>query len=330
MNYIHINEPISIGPLKLEGRIIMPPLATRKCDENGLIPDELCDYYSKRAANPHVQLIITEHSYITLQGKANAGQISLADDNCMEGLRRLTDSIHKAGALTIAQLNHAGAAAMTEVSGIASVAPSSQPLPVQPPMGDSLPRELSVYEIHAITEQFVDAALRAKAGGYDGVEIHSAHAYLLNQFYSPLTNHRTDEYGGTLENRLRFHREVIRAVRQAVGDDYPIAVRLGAADYMPGGNTVDDAVEAARILEAEGIQLLDISGGMCRYTREGHTEAGYFSELSSAVKAAVSIPVILTGGVKRLSEAETLLAEGAADLIGVGRELMKDPDWECA
>ena len=93
---------------------------------------------------------------------------------------------------------------------------------------------------------------------------------------------------------------------------------------------MDDAVEAARILEAEGIQLLDISGGMCRYTREGHTEAGYFSELSSAVKAVVSIPVILTGGVKRLSEAETLLAEGAADLIGVGRELMKDPDWECA
>ena len=101
MNYIHINEPISIGSLKLESRIIMPPLATRKCDENGLVPDELCDYYSKRAANPHVQLIITEHSYITLQGKANAGQISLADDNCMEGLRRLTDSIHKAGALTI-------------------------------------------------------------------------------------------------------------------------------------------------------------------------------------------------------------------------------------
>ena len=328
MEYNKINEPIAVGNLTLSGRVIMPPLATRKCGEDGLVTEELCSYYGSRAANPHVSLIITEHCYITLQGKANPGQMSLADDRCVEGLRKLTDAIHKGGALCIAQMNHAGAAAVTQATGMPSVAPSRQLLPVNPPMGDQMPQELSVEEIRKITGDFAAAASRAKAGGYDGVEIHSAHAYLLNEFFSPKTNRRTDEYGGSLENRLRFHREVIHAVRDAVGPDYPVAVRLGAIDDMVGGNNIADGVKAAQMLEAEGIQLLDISGGMCRYTREGHIEPGYFRDVTEAIRRAVSIPVILTGGVKKLAEAEALLTAGAADLIGVGRELMKDPDWE--
>ena len=148
------------------------------------------------------------------------------------------------------------------------------------------------------------------------------------EFFPPKTNRRTDEYGGSLENRLRFHRAVIHAVRDAVGPDYPVAVRLGAIDDMVGGNNIADGVKAAQMLEAEGIQLLDISGGMCRYTREGHIEPGYFRDVTEAIRRAVSIPVILTGGVKKLAEAEALLTGGAADLIGVGRELMKDPNWE--
>ena len=161
----------------------------------------------------------------------------------------------------------------------------------------------------------------------DGVELHCAHGYLLNQFYSPMTNKRTDEYGGGLENRLRITLETVAWVRQAIGSEVPIAVRLGGADYLPGGAREEDAAEAGKLLEAAGVDLLDLSGGMCFFVRPGHLEAGYFSSLSEKVKAAVSVPVLLTGGVTKLSDAEALLQYGKADLIGVGRALYRDPPW---
>ena len=159
------------------------------------------------------------------------------------------------------------------------------------------------------------------------MEIHCAHGYLLNQFYSPLTNKRSDDYGGSLENRLRFTLETVACVRGAVGGKIPIAVRLGGADYLPGGSKEEDAVEACKLLEAAGVDLLDLSGGMCFYMRPGHLEAGYFASMSAKVKSAVSVPVLITGGVKKVADAEALLADGKADLIGVGRALLKDAAW---
>ena len=159
------------------------------------------------------------------------------------------------------------------------------------------------------------------------MEIHCAHAYLLNQFYSPMTNKRGDDYGGSLENRLRITLETVALVRQAVGGQIPIAVRLGGADYLPGGSKEEDAVQACRLLEAAGVDLLDLSGGMCFFMRPGHLEAGYFSSMSEKVKAAVSTPVLLTGGVHKIGDAEALLQNGKADLIGVGRALLKDAAW---
>lgn len=274
-------------------------------------------------------MIITEHSYVALQGIARKKQLSIADDACIPGLKNLVAAIHEGGALAVAQLNHAGAAADTQASGMAAVAPSSVVLPTNSPIGENrLPEALGKDQLDVIAEEFVAAAARAKEAGYDGVEIHSAHAYLLNQFYSPLTNKREDEYGGSLENRVRFHRQVIRAVRAAVGEDYPVFIRLGACDYMEGGSTIDDAVAAAKIFEAEGVDLIDVSGGMCRYTRKGNTRADYFRDVSKAIKDAVSVKVNLTGGVKTKAEAEALLEAGVSDLIGVGRELLKDAEWD--
>ena len=166
-----------------------------------------------------------------------------------------------------------------------------------------------------------------KATGYDGIELHCAHGYLLNEFYSPITNKRKDEYGGTPENRLRFLLEAVKAVRGAIGDDVPMSVRLGGADYLPGGSKEEDAVQAAIILEKSGVNLMDVSGGMCFYMRPGHLEPGYFSSMTEKIKSKVSIPVLLTGGIKTVADAERLLTEEKADLIGVGRAILKDANW---
>lgn len=326
MNKVY--ETMKIGNVELNGRIIMPPVGTYKSDATGYVTEELLEYYRQRAQNPNVAMIITEHSFIDIKGKAKANQLSIAEDACIPGLKKLVDTIHAEGAKVFAQLNHAGAASLCEVTGTHPLAPSAIVLPTKPAMGDPVPaQEMTKADIEDVITAFVNAARRAKEAGYDGIEVHSAHAYLLNQFYSPLTNHRTDEYGGTLENRLRIHREVLRAVRAEVGADYPISVRLGGYDDMEGGSTLNDAVEAAKILSAENIQLLSLTGGMCRYMRNGHNEPGYFGDMASAVKEVTDVPVLLTGGVKTLDDAENLLQQNITDFVGVGRQLLGNPNW---
>lgn len=186
---------------------------------------------------------------------------------------------------------------------------------------------LSIENIKEIVSQYADAALRVRKAGFDGVELHCAHGYLLNQFYSPLVNKREDEYGGSLENRMRIVLESIKAVREKVGPDFPIALRLGACDYGFNGTTIEDSVFAAKEFEKAGIDLLDITGGLNGYVRKDVTYPGYFKDASSAIRNVVNIPVILTGGITDVKDAEVLLEEGAADLIGVGRALFADPDW---
>jgi len=168
---------------------------------------------------------------------------------------------------------------------------------------------------------------RSKRAGFDGVEIHAAHGYLLNQFFSPLTNKRSDEYGGNVKNRIRMHLEVIQAVRAAVGKDFPILLRLGVSDFTTGGTTIEDSQIAAREFEKAGVNILDISGGFSGYKVPGLTGQGYFAPLAEAIKKVVSIPVILTGGVTEALAAEKILSEGKADLIGVGRAILRDSKW---
>ena len=317
-----LQEPILIGKLRVGNRLVMPPMQTNKT-ERGHVTKELVDYYRDRAVCSGPGIIITEHSCITESGRAAEGQLSLASDELVEEHRRLTDAIREGGGKAFVQLNHAGS------NGIGD-AVSASPVSIPVKKLTRRPRALTAEEIREIEEQFAAAALRAVKAGYDGVEIHCAHAYLLNQFYSPMTNKRGDEYGGSLENRLRITLETVALVRQAIGGQIPIAVRLGGADYLPGGSKEEDAAQAGRLLEAAGVDLLDLSGGMCFFMRPGHLEAGYFSSMSEKVKASVSVPVLLTGGVNRLSEAEALLQSGKADLIGVGRALLKDAAWGAA
>jgi len=268
-------------------------------------------------------LIIIEHSYITPDGKASENQLSVSDDTIIPGLRKLADIIHRNGSRAAMQINHAGSAAQKEVTGTTPLAPSA----VANPRRGDMPREMSQTEMSDIVSAFKNASRRVKEAGFDAVEIHSAHGYLLNQFLSPLTNKRTDDYGGDIVNRIRIHLQVIEAVRSVVGPDFPVQVRLGASDYTEGGTTIEDSKIAARAFEKAGVDIIHISGGFVGYTPPSLTGQGYFAPLSEAIKGVVSIPVILTGGITEIEAAEKFLAEKKADLIGVGRAILQDSNW---
>lgn len=271
--------------------------------------------------------VITEHAFVCQQGKAHGGQLSIAREEDIPGLRRLADVLHNNGVKAVAQISHAGGAANPQDTGMEPVSASAVQSP-RAKAGAPLPRAMTVGEIQAVVEAFAQAACRAQEAGFDGVELHAAHGYLLNQFYSTLTNHRTDAYtGATLAGRLRFLLEAVEAVRAAVGQEFLLAVRLGTGDDMPGGTTVEDSVRACQLLEQAGVDLLDISGGFCGPYWGGSKEQGYFSDWSQAVKEAVSVPVLVTGGITQPEAARRLLEAGKADLVGVGRALLKDSLW---
>jgi 2,4-dienoyl-CoA reductase-like NADH-dependent reductase (Old Yellow Enzyme family) len=320
----YLLKPLQIGSLTLSNRLIMPPIATGKAEPDGKASQELLDYYAQKFTGGYISLIIIEHSYICPEGKANNGQLSTADDSVVENLKKLAEAIHQNGSKAVMQINHAGSATKTEIIGTIPVGPSEV---AKPPRGRSIPRKLTKEEIADIITSFQNAARRVKEAGFDGVEIHAAHGYLLNQFYSPLSNQRNDEYGGDVLNRIRIHLQVIEAVRKEVGQDFPLLLRLGACDFMEGGTTVEDSLIAAQEFERAGLDILDVSGGFYGFTIPGVTGQGYFAPLTEAIKKVVSIPVILTGGITEIQTAEQLLANGKADLIGVGRAVVNDPDW---
>ncbi len=319
-----LNTPITINQMQLRNRLVMPPMATNKSDVDGKVSDGLCLYYAEKSSGGYIGLIITEHSYINPDGKASSGQLSISKDQDIAGLHRLTNIAHKNGVKMIAQLSHAGSAARPDNANAILLSASA----VKSPGHERIAKAMESSDIQKVIDDFVSAALRAQKSGYDGVEIHSAHGYLLNQFYSPLTNKRTDSYNGnSIDGRIRLHLEIIHAIRKAVGTNYPIALRLGACDYTHGGSTIQDSITAAVEFERSGIDLLDISGGFCGYTNPNSKEQGYFSEITEEIKKHVSIPVLLTGGIKDKDAANRLLMENKADMIGVGRSILKDSTW---
>jgi NADPH2 dehydrogenase len=319
----YLLQSLQIRSMMLANRLVMPPMATLKAEADGKVSKALLDYYAEKSRGGYISLIIIEHSSIGPQGRASEKQLSVADDAMIPGLRKLADAIHRNGPRAAMQINHAGSAALEDVTGSTPLAPSA----VANPRRGGMPREMSRKDIADVVAAFQDAGRRVKEAGFDAVEIHSAHGYLLNQFLSPLTNKRTDEYGGNIGNRIRIHLQVIEAMRSAVGPDFPLQVRLGASDFTEGGTTIEDSRIASRAFEKAGADVIHISGGFVGYTPPGLVGQGYFAPLSEAIKRAVSIPVILTGGITKVEAAERLLAEKKADLIGVGRAILQDSTW---
>ena len=312
-----IHETLRAG-VDLRSRLVMPPMAS-EASVGGEIGEKSLAYYKKMAANEHFGLFILEHNYVSEDGRASEKQMSLSDDSKIEGHKKLVAAIKCVGpdlALFL-QLNHAGIKTRGDLIGADPMGPSVRPW-------DKMCRAMTAEDMKRVKDDFVRAALRAKEAGYDGVELHAAHGYLLNQFLSPLTNFRDDEYGA---DRIKYPLEVFLAMKEALGD-FPLAVRIGGVETLAGGTTVDEGASIAKAFDRAGACLLDMTGGMTGYSRPGHKEAGWFKDLSLAVKKEVKAPVLLTGGINTLAEAEKLLDEGAADLFGIGRAFLKDPNWE--
>jgi len=316
-------KPLAVKSHVFHNRLIHPAVCIGKAHTDGSVSPDLISHYDKLSRGGYFSLVVVPDSFVSQEGRTSLGQLSSATDPMILGLEVMATTIKNNGSKTLLQLNHAGSCTFNDFTGFQPVAPSEIPSPRK---GDA-PRELGISEIEALVCAFRDAATRAKAAGFDGVEIHSAHGYLLNQFYSPLTNKRSDQYGGSITNRIRIHKEIIDGVRTKLGEDFLIAVRFGALDYMEGGSTMEDALAAAKAFEKSGADIISISGGMCSYINPLDDKPGYFSQEAKAIKAATNIPLILTGGVKSPRDIESLLEKGTCHMVGVGRAALEDTNW---
>ncbi|MBE0447070.1 MAG: NADH:flavin oxidoreductase [Actinobacteria bacterium] len=314
-------DPIEINGIRLKNRIVMPPMEINKGTPEGDVTQEIIDHYTQRARGG-VGFIIVEHTYVLPNGRLSPRQLGLYTDRQIEGFRRLVDSIHAEGVPCAIQLDHAGSRTTAELIGEQPVSASDMPYPT----GGEIPRALSKDEIISIIDAFAKAAIRAKEAGFDGVEIHGAHGFLLNQFASPLTNSRNDEYGIDLAGRMRFPVEVIQAVRESVGSDYLLLYRLGADDMIDRGITIDEGVEMAKLIVNAGVKAVDVSGGLGG-SRPADMKPGHFVPQAARVKQAVGVPVIAVGLITTGELADDIIRDGEADLVAVGRALLKNPTW---
>jgi 2,4-dienoyl-CoA reductase-like NADH-dependent reductase (Old Yellow Enzyme family)/thioredoxin reductase len=327
-HYPKLFEPGRIGSMSLKNRILMPPMDGGYGGADGSVTQRMIDYYVERAKGGVALIILQIVCVDSPQGKAGPNQISLDSDKFIGGMARLAEAIQDNGAKVVAQLHHAGRQTAKEwTDGWQPVAPS----PVPCPFLKTQPRELTYDEIQKIIEKFIQAAVRLKKAGYDGVHLHGGHGYLISQFYSRISNKRNDGYGGDFERRMRFPTEIIQGIRAACGPDFPIMIRFNAAEFIEGGVTQEEGIEIAKALERAGADALCTSSGIYgTMTRQLETMAfaeGWRVYLAEAVRKAVNVPVSTVGVIRTPELAEQILEKGQADFVEIGRGLISDPEW---
>jgi len=312
---MNLLEPLNVKNLTLRNRIVMAPMQSGRASFEGEVTSRLISFYVRRVSG--VGLPIVEHSYISRFGKIGPKQLGIYDDSLIKGLEKLAMSIHYVGAPAVLQITHAGGVANKKVIGAQPAGPSAR----------GKTRGLEANELDAIAEEFAAAAERAVKAGFDGVEIHGAHGYLLNQFFSPLINGRVDEFGGSLENRMRFPLLVVKRVRERLNGKV-LLYRLGADDLAPNGIQIEDSISFAFQLEQAGVDIIDVSGGMCgSEPKQLRRVVGYFVPQATRIKKAVKVPVIGVGGIRDAKFADSLVRDGKVDLVAVGRAIWKDAKW---
>lgn len=320
-------EPGRIGTMQVKNRIAMAPMGTQMYDE-GFVTDRLKDYYEARAKGG-VGLITIDHlkiSYPIGAGKKNTARID--HDKFIPGLAELLAVVHRHGAKMVAQLGHMGPADIAHgsfqpLAASALTRQADYTHPTSSVVDYSQPRAMTLAEIAATTRQFVEAAVRAKRAGFDAVQVHAANRYLLASFVSPYWNRRTDHYGGPIENRARFALEVVRAVREAVGPDYPIVCRVNGEERdVRGGVTIELAARFARLLEQAGVDAIDVSS---MHPHSPEYAPGFNVDAAATIKQAVGIPVIVAGRLGPALGAK-ILEQGKTDFVCIGRPLIADPE----
>ena len=327
-------DSMKMNSMILENRFVRSATWAGMATGDGFCTPELIRLLVELAEGM-VGIIITGHTYVQRDGQAGPRQLGIYCDEQVEGLRQLTGAVHHAGGKIVVQLAHAGCQAATHLTGKDAKGPSA--LTGEP---DTDAREMTRDDIRQMVEAFGDATGRALEAGFDGVQIHAGHGYLLNQFLSPYFNKRTDEYGGSPENRSRLILEIYRKVRSVVGADYPVLIKLNSEDFLPEGFCLVEMLQLSSLLEKEGIDAIEMSGGTWYsekyvFSRPGKIaleDEAYFRKAAREYKQKIKVPLILVGGIRSFKVAEALVIEGMADYISLCRPLICEPDlirrWE--
>ena len=321
-------QPGQIGNLRLKNRVLMAPMGTNYSTTDGFSTQRDCEYYAERARGG-VAMIMTEAMIVTESARSHHNSLCCYHDRFIPGLAKLVEGIKAHDCRVFGQLNHRGALLRRAVLNMEPVGPSDW---MNPNTGDAV-RALRVSEIHEIQKLFVAAARRLWLAGYDGIEIHAGNGYLFQQFFTRRVNQRTDEYGGSIQNRMRMLLETIDRVHQAL-PDLCLVVRLSASEFVEGGYTLEEIIELAQAVERTGVAAIDLSGGsnespqLSKYCIQPPSFArGCLAPTAKPIKEALHIPVFVAGRIVEAADAEQVLASGSADFVSVGRALYADPHW---
>jgi 2,4-dienoyl-CoA reductase-like NADH-dependent reductase (Old Yellow Enzyme family) len=321
-------ERAQIGELVLPNRLVRSATGERAADDQGRATEDLLRI-TEKLAEGEVGLIILGHAFVHPMGRASLRMTGIHQDDLIPGLSRITEAVHKYASKVALQINHAGRQTSKEIIASSPLAPSV--VSEYAPEGEV--KVLNDQEIEEIIECFAQAARRAKEAGFDAVQIHGAHGYLASQFLSPMMNRRQDKWGGTLAERMHFLQEVVRRVRKLVGAHFPLLIKLNADEFIAGGLSVEEACAAAKMLEAEGIDAIEISGGIretagliVRKDIDAPEKEAYFLPYARKFRQATSLPLILVGGLRTLAVMERILRDEEADFISMCRPFIRQPD----
>jgi 2,4-dienoyl-CoA reductase-like NADH-dependent reductase (Old Yellow Enzyme family) len=327
--YSYLFKNAAIGTLDIKNRSVMAPMGTGFADKDGFVTDRLIRYYEERAKGGIGLIIVEAASVDNINSIPFTGQVRINNDGYIPGLEKLTRAVRKHGAKIILQIHHAGSTANPSLTGRRPLSPSD----VAPVPGGNVPKPMTKEEIKEVQQKFINAAARCKKAGFDGVELHGAHSYLIAQFFSEYYNRRSDEYGGSFENRMRFISGIIDGIRSEL-PGYPLLVRISGDEMtpdIPNTLTLKDGLQIARFLQSKGIDAIDISNGGAMNPNANCDPASYTpgwkKHIAKAYKDALSIPVIATNTIKTPQFAEQMLSEGICDYVAIGRALLADPEF---
>jgi 2,4-dienoyl-CoA reductase-like NADH-dependent reductase (Old Yellow Enzyme family) len=321
-------DTTTINGMELRNRFVRSATWEGMCDEHGRPSPKLAECY-RLLARGNVGLIITGYTFVRIDGKQTRGSIGAHSDDLAPELKQVADAVHAEGGKLCMQLVHTGGQARVS-SGTRLLAPSA----VEMPHYTGVPEEMNKDDIGAVTAAFAESARRARDWGFDAVQIHAAHGYLINQFLSPDTNRRTDVYGGGIENRCRFMLEVYDRVRTAVGAKFPVIAKLNGSDFLPGGLAIDDAIFAARALDTAGIDAIEVSGGTpasgentpVRKKIENREQEAYHLPLADRIKASVNCRVMVVGGFRSFDLVKQAIEQNDLDYVALARPFVREPD----